>query len=151
MPTTRNIRIPRPAVAALGLALLAGCATATVPVQQAAHHHGAAPPAAAQAPAAAPASRAASMEQLTALLGCPPRKLQVDAAELRQAACDSPQGRLTIVTFATDSGKRTWLDAAQAYGGSYLVGERWVVVAAAGPLERLRARLGGELEIPQHH
>ncbi|MFI9591808.1 hypothetical protein [Nonomuraea sp. NPDC052265] len=135
-------------VAALGLALLAGCATAPVPLRQAAHHHGAAP---APAPAVAPKLSGAGMEQLTTLLGCPGGKLQTDADELRQAACDTPQGRLTIVTFSTDKGKRDWLDIAQAYGGAYLVGDRWVVVAAAGVLEQLRGRLGGELETPQHH
>ncbi|MEU5868915.1 hypothetical protein ABZ815_47655 [Nonomuraea sp. NPDC047529] len=136
-------------VVALGVALLAGCATGPAPIRQAEHHHGAAPPA--PVPAVAPKLPAASMEQLTTLLGCPAGKLQTDAAELRQAACDTPQGRLTIVTFTTDKGKRDWLDLAQAYGGAYLVGDRWVVVAASDLLQRLRGRVGGELETPQHH
>ncbi|MFI7464855.1 hypothetical protein [Nonomuraea sp. NPDC049646] len=143
------VRASRRAIAALGIALLAGCAAAPVPQGLPAHHHGAAPPA--PAAAAAPKVPAGDMKQLTALLGCPGGKLQTDAAELRQAACDTPQGRLTIVTFSTDQGKRDWLDIAQAYGGAYLVGDRWVVVATADLLERLRDRLGGELETPQHH
>ncbi|MEU1721574.1 hypothetical protein [Nonomuraea sp. NPDC005692] len=148
-PLEAPARASRRAIAALGIALLAGCATVPVPQGQPAHHHGAAPPA--PAVAVAPKVPAGDMKQLTALLGCPAGKLQTDAAELRQAACDTPQGRLTIVTFSTDDGKREWLDIAQAYGGAYLVGDRWVVVATADRLERLRGRLGGELETPRHH
>ncbi|MER6506417.1 hypothetical protein ABT158_06350 [Nonomuraea sp. NPDC001636] len=146
-PLEAPVRASRQAIAALSIVLLAGCAAAPVPPGQPAHHHGAAPPAV----AVAPKVPAGDMRQLTTLLGCPAGKLQTDAAELRQAACDSPQGRLTIVTFSTDKGKRDWLDIAQAYGGAYLVGDRWVVVATADQLERLRGRLGGELETPRHH
>ncbi|MEV4374909.1 hypothetical protein AB0J71_48230 [Nonomuraea sp. NPDC049637] len=146
-PLSSPVRASRQAIAALGIALLTGCATAPVPQAQPAHHHGAAPPAV----AVAPKVPAGDMKQLTTLLGCPAGKLQTDAAELRQAACDSPQGRLTIVTFSTDKGKRDWLDIAQAYGGAYLVGDRWVVVATADLLERLHDRLGGELQTPRHH
>ncbi|MGR6920274.1 hypothetical protein ACU635_39085 [[Actinomadura] parvosata] len=54
-------------------------------------------------------------------------------------------------TFAGGTGERAWLDDAEAYGGSYLVGDRWVVVAAPPPLEGVSRRLGGTVEAAHHH
>ena len=52
-----------------------------------------------------------------------------------------------MLAFATGKGQRDWLEYAQMYGGSYLVGERWII--AARPKEALtaaRARLGGSIQ-----
>ncbi|MFG1697128.1 hypothetical protein [Nonomuraea sp. NPDC049309] len=90
------------------------------------------------------------MDEIGAGLGCPRPALQTDAAELRQAVCQTSRGRYTVLTFATDRGKRDWLDAAQMYGGTYLVGQRWVVVSTPALLDGLRQRLGGQIESPRH-
>ncbi|MEV4800234.1 hypothetical protein AB0K18_09470 [Nonomuraea sp. NPDC049421] len=93
-----------------------------------------------------------SMKKLKTSAGCPKARLQIDADELKQAACQTKRGRYTIVTFTTDKGKRDWLDYAQAYGGTYLVGDRWTVVAEPALLEDLRKKVGGQMETgAQHH
>ena len=92
------------------------------------------------------------MKRLKAAAGCPKARLQIDADELKQAACQSARGRYTIVTFTTDEGKRAWLDHAQPYGGTYLVGDRWTVVSTPELLEGLRKQVGGRIETgAQHH
>lgn len=125
------------AVAVLGMVLFTGCAAAQ--------------PTVAQPGVSATRLPRASMEQIAATLGCARPSMQVDAAELRQAVCQVPQGRYTMVTFTTDDGKRAWLKSAQAYGGAYLVGDRWTVIAEPALLEGLRGRLGGEVETAAHH
>ncbi|MEV4105433.1 hypothetical protein AB0J42_34760 [Nonomuraea sp. NPDC049649] len=112
---------------------------------QHAGHHGA-------PPAPGKTATVASIDQLGAALGCPGPKLQIDAAELRQAACKTSTGHSILVTFTTGKNQRDWLDAAQPYGGTYLVGDRWVVVSEPPVLEGLRAQLGGRIESgDQHH
>ncbi|MBB6553234.1 hypothetical protein [Nonomuraea rubra] len=91
------------------------------------------------------------MDQIAAALGCPRLAVQVDAAELRQAAGDTAGGRATLLPFATEEGERAWLDEAQTYGGTSLVGDRWVVVSAGTLLESLQRRLGGRIERSQPH
>ncbi|AQZ63860.1 putative lipoprotein [[Actinomadura] parvosata subsp. kistnae] len=130
-----------PACAAvLGAALLAACAAAPAPADMAAHHH-----------AAGQASIRAGMERLATAAGCARPAMQVDAAELREAACRTSRGQYTLLTFATGAGERAWLDDAEAYGGSYLVGDRWVVVAAPALLEGVRRQVGGTVEAAHHH
>ncbi|MGI5267983.1 hypothetical protein ACQEUU_02390 [Nonomuraea sp. CA-218870] len=133
----------------LGASLSACGASETGARPPAAHHAHAAPAPAGGPPA--PAAAQASVEQLGAALGCPRPSVQIDAEELRQAACQTSSNRATLVTFATGKGQRDWLDAAQPYGGSYLVGERWVVVSEPPVLESLRTRLGGVIESTRHH
>jgi hypothetical protein len=132
--------------AAIGTLPLAACA-AQAPVTSAnpQHHH-----AVSQVPAAGVALPVAGMDQLATTLGCPNPNMQVDAAELRQALCQTPEGRYVLLTFSTDAGKRAWLDEAQPYGGTYLVGDRWAVVSERPLLERLQGRLGGQIEGSGH-
>jgi hypothetical protein len=92
-----------------------------------------------------------SVEQLSSAIGCPEPDMQVEATELRQAVCQAPKGRYTVATFTTDKGQRDWLDEAQAYGGTYLVGPRWVVIAEPALLEDLQGGVGGAIEATQHH
>jgi hypothetical protein len=140
--------------AALTLTLLTAC-TAQPPGDHAAHYQRATPASAQTAhghppaPAAVPTLPPATMKQIAAEIGCPKPAIQVDADELRQAACETSRGRYTITTFATEKGKLTWLDNAQMYGGTYLIGKRWVVIADRDQLESLRAGLGGRIE--EHH
>ncbi|GII33452.1 hypothetical protein Pmi06nite_68940 [Planotetraspora mira] len=91
-----------------------------------------------------------SVEQLAAKSGCGSPNVQIDADELRQAICQTPRGRYIITSFATEKGKRDWLDDAQSYGGAYLVGNRWVVIASPDLLSSLHGQLGGQMEMPGH-
>ncbi|QYC42163.1 hypothetical protein Nocox_22795 [Nonomuraea coxensis DSM 45129] len=88
----------------------------------------------------------ADTAQLLRAVACTDPKTQVDATELRQITCHTPTGRYTILTFATQDGTRAWLDEAQPYGGTYLTGDRWTIVADPHLLTTLHTRLGGHLE-----
>ncbi|MGV9313486.1 hypothetical protein ACWDR0_15005 [Streptomyces sp. NPDC003691] len=100
----------------------------------------------------APPSPAATgtLEQLAARAGCEP-EIRAGAQELRQARCATGDGTYILVTFATDRGQREWINAANDYGGTYLVGRRWVASGAEATVTALRARLGGELEKGADH
>ncbi|WP_172387367.1 hypothetical protein [Streptomyces sp. MNP-20] len=91
-----------------------------------------------------------TLEQLAARAECAP-DVQTDAAELRQANCRNGDGRFVLATFATDRGEREWLNQAKDYGGSYLVGRKWVAVGEPGVLRALRGHLGGTVERSSHH
>ncbi|MGP3633897.1 hypothetical protein ACTU45_11100 [Streptomyces sp. 24-1644] len=98
-----------------------------------------------------PPTATGTLEQLAAKAHCEPN-LQTDAEELRQANCRSRDGRYVLATFATDRGQREWIDEANDYGGSYLVGRRWVAVGDPEVVAALRGRLGGTVETAsQHH
>ncbi|MFF3014175.1 hypothetical protein [Streptomyces sp. NPDC057939] len=88
-------------------------------------------------------ARTATLQEIAAVLGCTP-EVTVDAEELKEAACGSGQDSYRMTTFAADQGQRAWLAESAMYGGTYLVGNRWVVTAAtAEALAPLRERLGG--------
>ena len=88
----------------------------------------------------------AGLGRILDAVGCEQPKVQVDAAELHQVACRTDAGRYTIMTFTTQANQDAWLGEAQAYGGAYLVGDRWTVVSSADLLPELRGRLGGRIE-----
>lgn len=98
-----------------------------------------------------PPTATGTLEELAARAHCEP-KLQTDAQELRQANCATDDGRYVLATFATDRGQREWINEANDYGGSYLVGRRWVAVSDAAVIAALRGRLGGTVEtaLPHH-
>ncbi|HCA87018.1 MAG TPA: hypothetical protein DEQ61_16930 [Streptomyces sp.] len=116
-----------------------------------------------------PSTATGTLEQLAEKAGCEP-DMQTDAAELRQGVCGTKggaaekgakggegsgakggDGRYVLTTFATNRGQQDWLSEAQAYGGSYLVGPKWVAVGDPGVLGTLRGRLGGEIETAPAH
>ncbi|MER5885187.1 hypothetical protein ABT160_15270 [Streptomyces sp. NPDC001941] len=99
---------------------------------------------------AEPVTATGTLEQLAATAGCAP-DVQTDAKELRQAKCKTEQGSWVIATFETDRGQREWLNQAKDYGGSYLVGRRWVAAGAADVVAGLRGRLGGTVETSAPH
>jgi hypothetical protein len=99
---------------------------------------------------AAPAAKPASIEQLASRTGCSPSSKR-SSEELRQAACQTSKGRYTLVSFTTDQGQQSWLTEAKPWGGSYLIGPRWVVVATAPILQSLRSELGGKILNGEHH
>ncbi|NEB76658.1 hypothetical protein G3I40_15720 [Streptomyces sp. SID14478] len=98
----------------------------------------------------APRTATGSLEQLARRAGCRP-DIQTDADELRQANCGKGKGRYVLATFATDRGQAEWLDAADDYGGTYLVGRKWIVSGGDGVVTQLRGRLGGTVERSSSH
>ncbi|MCB5166752.1 hypothetical protein LG634_18135 [Streptomyces bambusae] len=91
------------------------------------------------------------LEPLASAVPCTP-EVVTDAGELREGACRTGEGAYRLLTFATPAGEQAWLTEARAYGGSYLVGDRWVLVAQhPGALDAVRARLGGTVEGGAHH
>ncbi|SDK04255.1 hypothetical protein SAMN05421806_104166 [Streptomyces indicus] len=91
-----------------------------------------------------------SLEEIADKADCEPN-VQTDAAELRQANCRSGAGRFILTTFATDRGQREWINEANDYGGTYLVGRKWVVSGEEKVVVSLRGRLGGTVERAGHH
>ncbi|WP_223206156.1 hypothetical protein [Streptomyces xanthii] len=98
----------------------------------------------------APRTATGTLEQLARRAGCTP-DVQTDAADLRQANCGSGSSRYVLATFATDRGRAEWLDAADDYGGTYLVGRRWVAAGPERVVTALRDRLGGVVERSSAH
>ncbi|MEU6543168.1 hypothetical protein [Streptomyces sp. NPDC046859] len=90
----------------------------------------------------------AKVEVIAGLTGCQVR-IRTEADELREGVCRTKRGDYLVTTFPEERLKRDWLDAAAVYGGTYLVGTRWVVSAEPAVLERLRPRLGGSIERPR--
>ncbi|WP_345035747.1 hypothetical protein [Streptomyces sannanensis] len=97
-----------------------------------------------------PRTATGTLEQLAAKAGCEP-DIQTDATELRQADCATDGGRYVLMTFATDRGRREWLNGAKDYGGAYLVGGTWVAVGDRTVVTALRGRLGGTVETGTSH
>ncbi|MFJ6610916.1 hypothetical protein ACIQPT_11605 [Streptomyces sp. NPDC091289] len=126
------------AVVLAGVLLLAGCSAE--PADDGAGQ---------QRPTPKPAATG-TLEQLAKKAGCDPN-VQTDAAELRQANCRTDEGRYVLTTFATDRGQREWINEAKDYGGSYLVGRRWVAVGEPDVVAALRGRLGGTVETASPH
>lgn len=98
----------------------------------------------------APETRTGTLEELAAMTTCKP-DVQIDADELRQGVCKIAEGRYVLTTFSTAKGKRAWLNEAKPYGGSYLVGSKWVAVGTPELLGDLRTTLGGEVENGDNH
>ncbi|TDD11484.1 hypothetical protein [Nonomuraea diastatica] len=128
----------------LGVSLAALTIFAPAPSGTAsAHHHRA--PAAVDTPLPA-----AGLDRILAAIECDRPAVQVDATDLHEVSWQTDAGRYFIMTFTTRAGQEAWLKEAQAYGGTYLVGDRWTVVSAPDLLTALHARLGGRIENHQH-
>ncbi|MFE1292497.1 hypothetical protein [Streptomyces sp. NPDC058751] len=97
-----------------------------------------------------PPTATGSLEELAAEVKCKP-SIQTDADEIRQGVCKISTGKFILATFATDRGQREWLDGAKDYGGSYLVGAKWIAVGDQKMVTTLRGRLGGTLEQGASH
>ncbi|WP_233415830.1 hypothetical protein [Streptomyces sp. N35] len=91
-----------------------------------------------------------TLEEIAEKADCEPN-VQTDAAELRQANCRNGEGRFILTTFATDRGQREWINEANDYGGTYLVGRKWVASGEEKVVMSLRGRLGGTVERAAHH
>jgi hypothetical protein len=97
-----------------------------------------------------PKTATGTLEQLAKKAECEPN-IQTDAKELRQANCKTGDGKYILTTFATDRGQREWINEANDYGGSYLVGRKWVVSGDEKVVTALRGRLGGTVETASSH
>lgn len=95
-------------------------------------------------------SGTAGLDRLAAAAGCEP-VVRSASRDLRQANCRTAEGRYVLAVFRTDRGQREWLDAADDYGGSFLVGRRWLAVGEQRVLVGLRGRLGGTVVTSSHH
>ncbi|MFE4636784.1 hypothetical protein ACFRJ1_25845 [Streptomyces sp. NPDC056773] len=96
--------------------------------------------------AASPPPAPEPLERIAAALGCAP-EATVDAEEVREGACAVEAQAFRLATFSTARGRDAWLAESRQYGGTYLVGERWIITApSADALTRARTRLGGTLE-----
>lgn len=91
------------------------------------------------------------LDRIAAALGCSP-EVTVDAQDVREGACSVGAQPFRMATFATAQGRAAWLSESRQYGGTYLVGERWIITApSADALTPARARLGGTLDSPPAH
>jgi hypothetical protein len=100
--------------------------------------------------ASVPPTATGSLEHLAAEADCAP-DMQTDADEIRQAICETGDGKFVLATFATDRGQREWIDSAKDYGGHYLVGRKWVAVGDMDVVTALRGTLGGSMEEGRAH
>ncbi|MFI6037246.1 hypothetical protein ACIBBD_24335 [Streptomyces sp. NPDC051315] len=137
--TLSTARLVRGAALLPGLALLVlltacGGGTETAAVNSDPAKVTAAPAAGVVAPA--------KVEVIAGLTGCE-AEIRIEADELREGVCHTETADYVITTFPAERYKLAWLDAAGVYGGTYLVGERWVVSARPDVLQRFRPKLGG--------
>jgi hypothetical protein len=92
----------------------------------------------------APVAKAATIEQLAEQTGCTLAGTR-KSAQLKQGQCKTDKGRYVLVSFPTDKDRDAWLTEAKPWGGSYLVGPKWVAVATPPILETLRKDVGGKV------
>ncbi|MEU0809633.1 hypothetical protein [Streptomyces sp. NPDC005970] len=139
-PPRRRIAAVAPAVVAVAL-LAAGCGSDADSDKAAIDRGGKAKPS-----ASAPAARPASVEKLAGTMGCKP-EITTDVDDYRQGVCHAGKKNYVFLSFVTTKGQRDWLGYAQMYGGTYLVGNRWVVSAESmRTLKEARGKLGGTIE-----
>jgi hypothetical protein len=101
------------------------------------------------------ASRSTSAEPmalsgLAGVIGCRP-DVQTDEQDIKQANCSTRKGRYVMVTFTSGKGQKTWLSMSKDYGGTYLVGNRWVITASPAALLPVQRKLGGSFEEGTNH
>jgi hypothetical protein len=129
-------------LAAVSALLVAGCGGSPEAAAGAGPSHSASP----SASPSAKASRALTVKQLAAAVGCT-AKITSKAADYREATCKTSGVEHVFLDFDTAAGQRAWLDYAEMYGGVYLVGNRWVLSAKSKEyMETLAAKLGGTVE-----
>ncbi|MQS14868.1 hypothetical protein F7Q99_22050 [Streptomyces kaniharaensis] len=84
----------------------------------------------------------ATVEDLAQRIGCT-ADITADTTDLRQGLCTLGEDEVWIATFPTTGAQKAWTSEAEAYGGSYLVGDRWVLVVSDTTADLLHAKLGG--------
>ncbi|WP_242902071.1 hypothetical protein [Actinomadura terrae] len=92
----------------------------------------------------------ASLDQLADRTGCTLTGHR-RAEDLQQGNCANSRGRYVLVSFTTDKGMAAWMAEAKPWGGSYLVGTRWVAVGTPATLQALQKDLGGRITSGDTH
>lgn len=91
-------------------------------------------------------AKRATVEQIAGKInGCKPQPAPGRLKGYRQSSCKTSSGYYVINTFTTDPGQAAWLEHAKLYGGTYLVGPKWIVVGGRSSLEQLRKKIGGKI------
>jgi hypothetical protein len=91
-------------------------------------------------------TKAYTVEEIAATVGCTPR-FQGKAADFRQASCEAIGEDYMLLDFVTAEGQKAWYEYAILYGSPYLVGEKWVVTRTSeDEMIELQDKLGGKIE-----
>ncbi|MBO2465910.1 hypothetical protein [Actinomadura violacea] len=90
------------------------------------------------------AAAPASLDELAARTGCSLAGRR-KADQLQQGNCQNSRGHYVLVSFDSDQDMNAWLNEAKPWGGTYLVGTRWVAVSTQATLQSLRKDLGGHI------
>ncbi|MFJ2115612.1 MULTISPECIES: hypothetical protein [unclassified Streptomyces] len=128
MRTERSLVV----IAALSMALITGCGANEEKAPE------------------VPKTATGSLEKIAKQAKCDAH-VSIEAEDLRQGNCTTDEGKWVLATFATDRGLREWINEAKDYGGSYLVGRKWVAVGDEKLIQTLRGRLGGTVETGTSH
>lgn len=101
--------------------------------------------------AVAKSSKPPTVEKLASALECK-ADIQKKVEDYRLGVCKSKKTPFTFVTFKDNRAKRGWLDFSKDYGGTYLVGSRWIVVTdSPSKLGPIQAKWGGTVEQGKGH
>ncbi|TDD83026.1 hypothetical protein [Actinomadura rubrisoli] len=92
----------------------------------------------------------AGLDELAVRTGCA-LSGQRKAQELQQGNCKNSRGQYVLVSFTTDKGLNSWMEEAKPWGGTYLVGTRWVAVSTPATLQSLQKDLGGRVVSGETH
>lgn len=97
-------------------------------------------------------SKPPSVEKLAAAVGCKAQLTRGKVEDYRQGVCDIGKQRYTVVTFKDNKAKRDWLEFSKSYGGTYLVGSRWIIVGEPpSRLAKVQGKYGGSIEEGDKH
>ncbi|GAA0275918.1 hypothetical protein [Cryptosporangium japonicum] len=93
-----------------------------------------------------------SLEQIADKVGCEPTSIR-KSSDFSQGVCDLGSTRTTILTFESNQKMLDWIEAAEGYGGAYLVGTKWLVTSnKAETLDPLVKKLGGgQIMLDSHY
>lgn len=92
-----------------------------------------------------------TVEKLASALKCKV-KITKKVEDYRLGTCKKDKTLFTLITFKDNEAKRGWLDFSKSYGGTYLVGSRWLALADADTkLAPVQAKFGGTIEEGQSH
>lgn len=91
-------------------------------------------------------TKAYTVEELAATIGCTPQ-LQGTTTDFRQAACKANGEDYMLLDFATTENQDAWFEYAILYGSPYLVGDRWILTSSSeDQMVKLQDKLGGKIE-----
>lgn len=93
-----------------------------------------------------------SLTEIAGKVGCEPSSVR-KSSDFQQGVCMVGQNRTTILTFTSNQKMFDWIEAAEGYGGAYLVGSQWLVTSQkAETLDPLVDKLGGgQIMLDSHY